>query len=115
MRRAAILSISLWLAGCASTLQALYLEPKPTPARWTDASACVADTRWTRRACDAVLAKEVFVGMTAEQVRASWGPPSEVHDLTTTATHHEQWVYQRGDIEAQYVYLDNGVVTATQD
>lgn len=64
---------------------------------------------WTRRTIDAVVAHKVFVGMTEEMVRESWGPPGRVNSTTTATGTSEQWVY--GD---DYVYLVNGRVTAIQ-
>jgi hypothetical protein len=53
----------------------------------------------------------VRVGMTAEQVQAScWGKPRRVNRTITATRNSEQWVYSGN----QYLYLDNGVVTAIQ-
>lgn len=52
----------------------------------------------------------VWIGMTHEQLRESWGSPRDVNTTTTAAGKSEQWVY--GD--SQYVYLENGRVTAIQ-
>ncbi len=52
------------------------------------------------------------IGMTAEEVRqSSWGSPEDINKTTTASTVHEQWVYSNN----QYIYLDDGVVTAIQD
>jgi uncharacterized protein YdaU (DUF1376 family) len=54
----------------------------------------------------------VKVGMTAAQVRASnWGAPSSVNRTTTAGSVHEQWVYAGHN----YLYFENGVVTAIQN
>lgn len=52
----------------------------------------------------------VSVGMTANQVLAScWGKPEKVNATITAGGRREQWVYG-----SQYVYVDNGTVTAIQ-
>lgn len=52
----------------------------------------------------------VSVGMTAAQVTAScWGKPNKVNSTITGGGRREQWVYG-----SQYVYVENGVVTAIQ-
>lgn len=54
----------------------------------------------------------IAVGMTAKQVLAScWGRPEHVNRTTTAHGTHEQWVYHTSN----YVYLDNGIVTAIQN
>ena len=54
----------------------------------------------------------VRIGMTAEQVRKSnWGNPQSVNRTSGTYGVHEQWVYGGGN----YIYLENGHVTAIQN
>lgn len=101
---------ALLLLGCAAMTN--IATPKPL---YDSPEACEGATGWSERTCSAVLSHSIFVGMTADQVRASWGEPSETHDTTTAGARHEQWVYNRGEVDRQYVYLDNGIVTATQD
>jgi hypothetical protein len=64
---------------------------------------------------DAVLAKKpaARIGMTAKQVRetTNWGEPSSVNRTMVSGHTHEQWVY--GD--RQYLYFDNGRLTAIQN
>lgn len=66
------------------------------------------------RAQDAIANGKVFIGMTADEVIASWGDPTAVNRTVTAASNSEQWVYRRGSFEAQYVYLRNGIVTSLQ-
>jgi hypothetical protein len=53
------------------------------------------------------------IGMTAKQVRTStnWGEPASVNRTMVSGHTHEQWVY--GD--RQYLYFDNGRLTAIQN
>jgi hypothetical protein len=54
----------------------------------------------------------VAIGMTKEKVLASnWGKPNSVNKTTTTAGIREQWVYPWGN----YLYFENGVLTAIQN
>jgi hypothetical protein len=66
---------------------------------------------WSRAAWSAIEGRKVFVGMTAEQVRFSWGAPEEINTTVLQGVKQEQWVYGDGN----YIYLENGVVTAIQD
>lgn len=43
--------------------------------------------------------------------KSSWGKPKEIHRTTTSHGTHEQWVYGDGN----YLYIDNGIVTAIQN
>jgi hypothetical protein len=56
-----------------------------------------------------VLCKRVAIGMTAPQVRLAWGAPESINTTTYASGDHDQWVYG-----ANYVYLENGIVTAMQ-
>lgn len=66
------------------------------------------------RRFDAAVNGQVMRGMSAKQVEMAWGPPSRINDSIGAYGRHEQWVYYRGSGRAQYVYLENGVVTAIQ-
>lgn len=55
---------------------------------------------------------KVMVGMTTAQVRRAWGAPSTINRSSYGS---EQWVYRSGRSKAQYVYVEDGVVTAWQD
>lgn len=65
---------------------------------------------WPARYAEAVVARRVAVGMTAEMVREAWGGPRDINTTITAAGRREQWVYSIG----RYVYLANGIVTAIQ-
>ena len=45
-----------------------------------------------------------------DQMRMSWGDPSDINTTITQEGRREQWVYGSG----RYAYLRNGVVTALQ-
>ena len=56
----------------------------------------------------------VAIGMRSTDVVASWGDPSKINRTITAGGTREQWVYSRGNYKNQYVYVENGVVTAVQ-
>lgn len=62
----------------------------------------------------AIYGKRVFRGMTSAEVVRSWGNPTKINTSIGSYGKHEQWVYDRGDFKAQYVYIENGVVTGMQ-
>lgn len=73
-----------------------------------------ARLEFEQRTQSAILNKEVFVGMLAEDARKSWGPPDRVNASTGAGGHSEQWVFDRGRSRSQYVYVRGGVVTSMQ-
>lgn len=74
----------------------------------------VAKAARAERVALAIARGEVFIGMSADEVVESWGRPTRVNTSVGAYGRHEQWVYQRGRLRAQYVYLQNWVVTSTQ-
>lgn len=54
----------------------------------------------------------VKVGMNAAQVlKSNWGKPEKINRTITSNVTHEQWVYG----EHNYLYFENGVLTAIQN
>lgn len=68
----------------------------------------------TPRAANAIAQGKVFVGMTADEVRRSWGAPTKINSTLSGSGSSQQWVYDRGNFKSQYVYLDNGIVSTIQ-
>lgn len=66
---------------------------------------------WTARAWKAIGEGNVFVGMTAEQARWSWGSPKAVNRTIVRGVRSEQWVYT----DHIYLYITNGLVSAMQN
>ena len=56
-----------------------------------------------------IIKRMVWIGMTAEQLRESWGPPEDINTTVTALSKREQWVYKR-----HYVYIIDGLVTSWQ-
>lgn len=70
-----------------------------------------------RKAAAAAKAKPVLpgvsIGMTARQVleESNWGKPKSVNRTTTARGTSEQWVYGGN----QFLYFENGILTAVQN
>lgn len=64
---------------------------------------------------DCILGKKVVIGMTQDDVIASWGKPDDINKTITQYGVNEQWVYNRDFLRNnQYVYFENNKVTAIQ-
>ena len=62
----------------------------------------------------AVANRSIIIGMSANEAVRSWGQPAKVNTSVGAYGRREQWVYRRGGQAAQYVYVDDGVVTSVQ-
>ena len=71
----------------------------------------IRSSGWPSGVIQDVLAGRVRIGMTAAQVRMSWGPPDDINRTITAFGRTEQWVYGSGS----YVYLRNGQVVSIQN
>lgn len=58
--------------------------------------------------------RKIGVGLRNVEVIYSVGYPDDINTTTTAAGTHEQWVYGNPIYGANYVYLDNGIVTSYQ-
>lgn len=90
-------------ATCAGQGETLKIRP---------ASGTTSNT--SPKAANAIAQHKVFVGMSANEVRRSWGPPTKINSTLTGSGSSEQWVYDRGGHKSQYVYLENGIVRTIQ-
>lgn len=57
-----------------------------------------------------IKSHKVFIGMTADDARKSWGKPNHVNRTRNTFGTSEQWVYG-----SNYLYVENGIVTSLQN
>ena len=73
---------------------------------------CEKHSDWDAESCADISKGKVHIGMTADQVRASWGKPEEINRDVGSFGVHEQCVYAGGD---QLLYIDSGVLTSFQD
>ena len=65
---------------------------------------------WPPQIREAVIKKEVRLGMTSEQVTVSWGKPGRINRTVNAVGTREQWVYG-----STYLYFDNDRLTSFQD
>ncbi|MES2224201.1 MAG: hypothetical protein V4469_04695 [Patescibacteria group bacterium] len=99
-------------ANHAASEKARIEKEQADAVAWKNSSAgklCAKYLDWSKKTCDMVSNKEIAIGMTAEQVRLSIGKPDKINTTTTANANHEQWVYG-----VDYVYFDEGIVTAVQ-
>jgi hypothetical protein len=67
--------------------------------------------KWPVKIWNAIEQQKVFAGMTKEQVRLSWGHPSDIKKTISSGKTREQWVFGR----LGYVYFTDGIVTLIQN
>ncbi len=56
-----------------------------------------------------IIEKKIWIGMTAEMARESWGKPETINRTVTPLSDQEQWVYG-----STYLYFHNGILTSYQ-
>jgi len=59
---------------------------------------------------DKIMAKEIWLGMTDEIAKESWGEPNKINRTVGIWGIHEQWIYDKS-----YLYFENGKLTAWQN
>lgn len=92
----------------AAAAEAKWLKTKAGKIWWKHQD-------WSREICQVIAKRQVQIGMTKEQVIASWGKPDDINRTVGTNYEHEQWVYDRGDFKMQLLYFENGIMTSFQD
>jgi hypothetical protein len=73
-----------------------------------------SSTEQDARISAAIAAGKVRTGMTAAEVKRSWGSPTKINTSIGSYGKHEQWVYERENYKNQYLYIQNGVLTSMQ-
>ena len=61
-----------------------------------------------------VLEGNIQIGMTEEQVLASWGLPSRANRSVGSWGVHKQWIYELPHYKCAYLYIENGILTSWQ-
>lgn len=56
-----------------------------------------------------ILQGKVWIGMTKEMCKLSWGFPNKINSTITNKRKSEQWIY-----DDNYLYFTNGILTAIQ-
>ncbi len=64
-----------------------------------------------RRIDRAVMNDQVVVGMTAKDVRDSWGEPYDINTASSDGGHVQHWHYRNSDGSQGYVRITNGKVS----
>lgn len=67
--------------------------------------------QWPNRVWSSIEEGKVFVGMSVEQAKMSWGKPEKVNKTVKQNIVHEQWVYDSDN----YLYFENGVLITIQN
>lgn len=62
----------------------------------------------------AITDNKVVVGMTAENVRDSWGRPDDINTGSSSNGQTEQWVYEKSNGGVDYVHFRNGKVSSVR-
>ncbi|MFC1666369.1 hypothetical protein ACFL0P_00665 [Candidatus Omnitrophota bacterium] len=62
-----------------------------------------------------ILAKRIDIGMTSQELIASWAYPRRIGRTVTDYGTREQWIYDPLGDYRTYVYLENDIVTDWQD
>ncbi len=45
-----------------------------------------------------IAKKQIWIGMTKEMARESWGPPKDINRTVTAEAIHEQWIYSKAHL-----------------
>ncbi|WP_146002030.1 hypothetical protein [Cupriavidus pauculus] len=119
------------LAGCAGSPARISMMDEAELAQQSSDNLCLAYnfgsnkervmTELQRRNAlnvrdlDNVAGRTVQIGMSRTGLYCSWGRPARINSTTTRYGTREQWVYERSSASRQYVYVENGVVSAYQN
>jgi len=99
-------------APCGKVVGTLKQAPAPSALDQARALAELSSMR-QRNTFDADIERHrVRIGMSANDVIASWGSPTKINTTVTPGLESQQWVYRKGPGVTQYVYIDNGRVKA---
>ena len=67
--------------------------------------------RWPNSIWEAIEESKVFIGMTSDQAKLSWGEPQKINRTITGSIRNEQWVYK----SESYLYFENDILTTIQN
>jgi len=70
--------------------------------------------KWGKKTARAIVAHEVFVGMSSEAAEESWGAPAKLNLSEIGGKRNEQWVYPIGK-RSKYIYIIEGKVSKWED
>jgi hypothetical protein len=93
------------LAVISSTVDKMH----PPPAPLADKSLGEFAAKRQAEIKKAISERKIFIGMSDDDVRKSWGKPEKINSTISVGGKHEQWVYSD-----QYLYFENGTLTSMQ-
>lgn len=67
--------------------------------------------RFGKKNADRIEAHKIWIGMSAEMTRESWGEPEDINRTVTGYSVSEQWVYE-GEV---YLYFEDGILNTWQE
>lgn len=79
---------------------------------------------WPEKNKQEILGGFISIGMTEEQVKASWGKPDKINRTITSSGKQEQWIYGYREgfgggtmywLPKEYIYFENGILTSIQN
>jgi len=74
--------------------------------------ACQAEhPAWDRDVCEGIVRGDLWVGMTAEMVRASLGEPKRIESPDPEAPTREAWTYYTPYYGKELLLIDEGILT----
>ncbi|MWL91339.1 hypothetical protein [Cupriavidus sp. SW-Y-13] len=131
MRLGAICLSAAILAGCAGSPARISMMDEAELSQQSNENLCAAYYMGSNkdrvlaelqkrgalnsRDQDNVAGKKIQIGMSSTGLICSWGRPSKINSTTTRYGTREQWVYEISTSKRQYVYVENGLVSAWQN
>lgn len=92
----------LFSSGCIYTMRTLLGVDRQRREQYVDQNPLMSATTM-----QFILAGKVHIGMTKEQVKASWGDPSRITRSVTRYGETEQWVYRDSLDDGIHVLIFN--------
>ena len=94
----------------ASGFSLEYVEAKIRDEKDAKERRQTIDRLFPPKVAERLRNREAWVGMTAAQLRLSWGLPDDINTTVNSRGRKEQWVYGLG----RYAYVEAGKVSALQ-
>ena len=78
--------------------------------------ACLEEhPEWERSVCEKIARGEIWVGMSEEMVRASWGDPKQMERFDGDDPIREEWVYQDIRYGVEHLFFEDGVLVGWKE
>jgi hypothetical protein len=107
-----VVAVLLGTAGAAVDGASSTAYPAAQPTTQTASEIQVEHPSWSEADYAGVSKKEIWIGMTAEQARESWGPADEVTRSSSAEGAYERWTYFDAGV---YLYFQAGILTTIRD